>query len=232
MSVPFPPGTFVSVPFRVLGVPTSMEHVGVISDRVGPDGMPLVISSTSHGWKVVEECWEDFAEGEQVTAYPLEGNHDPRQVLREARAQIGKPYHLLRNNCEHLAHQVAGVPAKSPQLRNAAKAVGAMGALAALALGLGWRSGRASNPHAPSGSSLSSRAPGPTPAAPPSGFAGRSEGWQREGGSNPQGSRSAAFKAAAVSSRLVPPREPREGRTRTPRPRLPNLRAPRPGRWK
>lgn len=135
--VPIPIGGAVSV--MVTTRIGRLDHLGIVSDRYGADGQPMVLHASHLLGRVVEAPASDFV---QMAVGPVRfvgywGDLPPEEVLRRARAQIGKPYKLLSANCEHFATGVHGLEPTSPQLRNAAAgtvvlatAVGVLGVIA------------------------------------------------------------------------------------------------------
>jgi len=116
----------------------TVRHVGIVTDETGADGCPRVIS-TSQKWRsVIEQDWTDFAQGYPVT--PVSGWHStysPEETVERARARLGRPYDLLRYNCEHFVKDVYGQPIQSPQARRVGWTTLAAGAAAGLAIFFG-----------------------------------------------------------------------------------------------
>lgn len=107
--------------------PYGFVHVGVASDRPG-----FVIHNSRRRGGVVEEPLSSFSEGRPVRAvYP--GRLPPKNVVARARTQIGRPYRLFGNNCEHFVRFAHALHHASPQLRRAAAGVGAITGLLAFA---------------------------------------------------------------------------------------------------
>lgn len=103
-------GTVVCV--RMFGV---LTHVGVLSSRI--DGARTVIFQSFSHQKAVELPHGEFTGGRLVSARANTGRLPPWQIVANARAQIGEPYDLLSNNCEHLVSRAEGLRADSPQVR-------------------------------------------------------------------------------------------------------------------
>jgi len=123
------PGCIVNVPVKTsVGV---VGHKGVLSDRVGPDGLPMVIHAAKLFDAIVESTMQDFmlmAKG-PLTSEGFPSTLPPVLVVARARALIGKPWKWMPwDNCEHFVHEAHGLPPKSPQVRRAGKsALGAAG---------------------------------------------------------------------------------------------------------
>lgn len=133
-----PPGTAVYVRCGLY------DHVGIVTDRRGeaPPHAPFVISNSKRQGCVREEPWADFAGDDSVVQETYPGTLPPDEVVRRARALVGRRYELLRFNCEHFVCEAHGVPAHSPQL---AAALAAAAGLAVAVVGLfafGRRGGR------------------------------------------------------------------------------------------
>jgi hypothetical protein len=59
----------------------------------------------------------DFSAGKRV--YVERQNEEARRrALRLSEEQVGRGYHLLRNNCEHTVHRATTGRAESPQLQS------------------------------------------------------------------------------------------------------------------
>jgi hypothetical protein len=113
-------GCILSVP--VMTEVGEISHKGILSDRTGPDGLPMVIHNAKLAGNVVEDTMTFFytkAIGPvRSEGYP--SKLAPHVVLARARTQIGKPWRVL-DNCEHFAHYAHNLPQKSPELRRKAK---------------------------------------------------------------------------------------------------------------
>jgi len=117
-------GCVVAVPVETsVGV---VSHKGILSDRVGEDGLPMVLHAAKFFGAIVESSMTEFmimARGPLMSeGYP--GQLPPVLVLARARSMIGKPWKWRPwDNCEHFAHQAHGLPPTSPQVRRAGKGV-------------------------------------------------------------------------------------------------------------
>ena len=125
----YKPGYVVAVPVETsVGI---VVHKGILSDRIGPDGLPYVIHAAKFFGAIVEGPMQDFmtmARG-PLTSEGFPGKLPPVLVIARARALIGKPWKWRPwDNCEHFVHEAHGLPPKSPQVRRAGKsALGAAG---------------------------------------------------------------------------------------------------------
>lgn len=92
----------------------------------------MLISLSYRTGTVAEEPWDIVVRGRSVQRSGLDSALSAEQVIERARARIGDArYNLLKNNCEHFARDVLGLPARSHQLQ-AAASVGVSALLLAL----------------------------------------------------------------------------------------------------
>lgn len=103
-----PPGEVLSV--RTPGRP---EHFGVLTGQ-----RTIISASKAHG-RVVEEWPADFSSGAQIYAHGTWSNQPWQETMKVARSQLGEPYRLFNNNCEHFVRFCHGLERKSPQLEAA-----------------------------------------------------------------------------------------------------------------
>jgi hypothetical protein len=121
------PGTVVTVQMK--GLFRMAHHFALVSDRAGPDGLPMVVANSGETGGPGEQSWTHFVKGRCYRAfYPSTLPHET--VLYNAYAMFGTRYHLLHWNCEHFANLCHGRPAQSHQVRG-----GMMLALGAMTLG-------------------------------------------------------------------------------------------------
>lgn len=113
----------------------TFKHVGV------SDGQGYVYE---HSWRrgLGKVSVATFSRGRKIVDRGrLRGSLPPHESLVRAEDLVGdgRRYHLLRDNCEHFAHEVAGVGVGSPQVRKAVLAgLGVAGAIALRLPGLGY----------------------------------------------------------------------------------------------
>lgn len=96
------------VPGTIVAVDVGVWHEGIVSDRRGDDGAPLVISCSRRAGCAREEPWGTFAPAGcpvAVVGYP--SSLPPRTVLARARARLGETWTPLRN-CEAFARGAHG----------------------------------------------------------------------------------------------------------------------------
>lgn len=120
----YPIGGIISVPVATeVGL---VSHKGVMSDGVGPDGLPTVIHNAKLFGYIVESSMTEFCLRAQgpVCAEGYPSVLSPEDVLARARSQMGQPWRVWFN-CEHFARWAHDQPVESPQLRRKAKS-GAM----------------------------------------------------------------------------------------------------------
>lgn len=117
-------------PATVLSVPTNgpVEHFGILTGRHFFGGKPTIISPSKRRGAVVEESPMTFSDGAALLALGPWGDLSWQEKIQIARANLGRPYHLFRGNCEHFVRMCSGLEPESPQLQKAmgTLAVGAM----------------------------------------------------------------------------------------------------------
>jgi len=93
------------------------NHHAIISNCIGNDGRPMLISLTKKNGTVKEENWTTVTQGRPTRLLNVDGPLSPLEALQRARSQIGKSkYSLLRFNCEHFARWTYGLPVESQQV--------------------------------------------------------------------------------------------------------------------
>lgn len=108
------PGTVVTVQMK--GLFKLAHHFALVSDRMGPDEMPMVIANSGDTRGPGIRSWREFVKGREYRAfYP--SSLPPQTVLANAYAMFGTRYDFLHWNCEHFANVCHGRPAQSHQLR-------------------------------------------------------------------------------------------------------------------
>ena len=121
------PGTVVTVQMK--GLFKLAHHFALVSDKLGADGMPIVIANAGETGGPGEQLWNDFVQGRSYRSfYP--SNLPPRTVLYNAYSMFGTRYNFLHWNCEHFANACHGRPAQSHQLRGGLMLAAVMGSLA------------------------------------------------------------------------------------------------------
>ncbi|MCI0342890.1 MAG: lecithin retinol acyltransferase family protein [Planctomycetales bacterium] len=101
-----------------------MEHVGTYVPD-GPEG-ENVVHNTKHGpRRVIWETWERFSGGGPVRIVRAAPPQERPAIMARALTQVGQPYRLFRNNCEHTAWYAQTGVRQSPQLQRAGQAVAA-----------------------------------------------------------------------------------------------------------
>lgn len=116
--LPVTPGGLVSVPIRYRNI-LPIQHVGLVSDRIGSDGQPMILHNSPRYGGVVETNASEFcvgALGRLCWHGPLPKSRPVPEVLDAARAEIGAEYDGLKNNCEHFVTRVSTGEASSPQV--------------------------------------------------------------------------------------------------------------------
>ena len=125
------PGTIVTVQMK--GIFKLAHHFALVTDKVGPDGLPMVIANSGESGGPGEQSWTNFVKGRFYRAY-YPSTLPPETVLYNAYAMVGTRYDLIHWNCEHFANACHGRPAHSHQVR---------GGLMLAALGLALIAARA-----------------------------------------------------------------------------------------
>jgi hypothetical protein len=95
-----------------------VKHWGILADRF-VDGKPTVVSNSYRAGGTFEEAWDAFSGGRDVHYAPLSTALAGSEVLRRARARLGRRWSLWSWNCEHAVREALGLPVQSPQLRTA-----------------------------------------------------------------------------------------------------------------
>ena len=125
------PGTIVTVQMK--GIFKLAHHFALVTDKIGPDGLPMVIANSGESRGPGEQSWTNFVKGRLYRAY-YPSTLPPETVLYNAYAMVGTRYDLIHWNCEHFANACHGRPAHSHQVR---------GGLMLAALGLALIAARA-----------------------------------------------------------------------------------------
>lgn len=106
-------GSVVSVPVWLF------RHVGIVSDRRGADGRPMVISNSRRRGGTFEECWAEFSGGVPVTVKEARSGAQGHATVRRARSMLGAAWRPVEFNCEHFVEEACGRTRRSPQLHGA-----------------------------------------------------------------------------------------------------------------
>ena len=121
------PGTVVTVQMK--GLFALAHHFALVTDKTGPDGLPMVVSNSGEMGGPGEQTWSTFVKGRPYRAfYP--STLPPKVVLYNAYSMFGTRYDFLRWNCEHFANACHGKPAQSHQVRGGLALAAMMGGLA------------------------------------------------------------------------------------------------------
>lgn len=99
----------------------AFTHYAIISDQLGPDGMPKLISASKRTGTVKEETWSDVISNEKTKILPFVGTLTAEEVLSKARSRIGSwVYSVLSFNCEHFVNWCNNLPFTSKQITTSA----------------------------------------------------------------------------------------------------------------
>jgi hypothetical protein len=101
-------------------------HKGIVSDRVGSDGWPMVISNSKQRGEVAEESFRRFCSGQVAEIETQEHCWNGERILRRARSLLGTPWHALSFNCEHFVEHAVGREPSSPQFVRALVCAGVL----------------------------------------------------------------------------------------------------------
>lgn len=96
------------------------KHFAIISDCLGKDNMPNLISLSYRNSSVQEETWHKVVGAKPVEESSIKGNYTQTTILTRARSCINNniKYNLLTFNCEHFARYAHGLPVESIQVKH------------------------------------------------------------------------------------------------------------------
>jgi hypothetical protein len=121
------PGTVVTVQMK--GLFKLAHHFALVTDKIGADGLPVVVANSGDTGGPGEQLWTDFVQGRAYRSfYP--STLPPKTVLYNAYSMSGTRYNFLHWNCEHFANACHGRPAQSHQIRGGLALAALMGGLA------------------------------------------------------------------------------------------------------
>jgi len=97
------------------------QHHSVVTDRIGPDNMPMLISASNRTGTVREECWSTVTGGRHTYTSSRLAAIPREEVLARARSQEGKwRYGMVTDNCEQFANWSRGLGKHSKQVASTA----------------------------------------------------------------------------------------------------------------
>ncbi|WP_431474018.1 lecithin retinol acyltransferase family protein [Marinobacter sp. KM021] len=106
------PGDVVKIPYP------AFTHYGVISDRIGSDGKPMIIDNSNAAGTVSERTWSQVTRGKSVIKSSLKSQRPNTLVLAAAKQLIGQlKYSITGQNCEWFVRVVLGVAPTSQQVK-------------------------------------------------------------------------------------------------------------------
>jgi hypothetical protein len=93
------------------------QHWSIVSDRICPQGVPLLISAPDRNGTVKEESWDVVTQGKKTYVADVSKSYNVQKTLDNARSQIGKwNYSIATNNCEHFVKWSSGINVTSTQV--------------------------------------------------------------------------------------------------------------------
>ena len=108
-------GYIVTVPIReYFGI---FIHFGIVSNRLGTDGYPMVIANSRNRRGPALVTWTEFTQGLPLKDCYFPSKLHPAQVLANAYAMFGQPYRFLNWNCECFAKACHGLEPVSTQVQ-------------------------------------------------------------------------------------------------------------------
>ncbi|WP_087461964.1 lecithin retinol acyltransferase family protein [Oleiphilus messinensis] len=109
----FSPGDIIRVRY------STFTHYGVVSDRTGEDGMPMIIDNSYASGTAVERTWAEATVGKVPSLSKIGSEYPAQEILACAKQLIGQStrYSLTRYNCEHFVREVVGLKPASRQVR-------------------------------------------------------------------------------------------------------------------
>ncbi|MCK0070864.1 lecithin retinol acyltransferase family protein [Kordiimonas laminariae] len=106
-----------------VGERLSRSKDGLFSRVIQHKGIATGANTVVHACKdvgcVVEETIETFGKGQLIVSEGIPAYEQGSRSVEMARSLIGKPYDVLRDNCEHMVNLVSGHGKRSPQLETA-----------------------------------------------------------------------------------------------------------------
>jgi hypothetical protein len=120
-------GDWVKVFLPRLGV----WHEGIVVNvALVFGGFQAAVAHNMKGKGVVQSSWQEFSEGQPVVFHRRAASHmHVREILQRVYANLGKPYLLVGQNCQHFASFAFTGKAESP----ASRTVGGLAVVAIIA---------------------------------------------------------------------------------------------------
>jgi hypothetical protein len=93
------------------------QHWSIVSDVIGSNGFPKLISATKRNGTVQEESWDVVTQGKRTYVANVERERSVQEILKLARSKIGTwVYSVTDHNCEHFAKWASGLKVSSTQV--------------------------------------------------------------------------------------------------------------------
>ena len=109
-------GDWVKVYLPRLGV----WHHGIVESvqYFGWNAFQAIVAHNMKGVGITKSYWNDFAEGQAVLLHRrADSQAHIQEILTRINRNIGKPYYLFAQNCEHFASLVFTGKAESPTVK-------------------------------------------------------------------------------------------------------------------
>lgn len=89
---------------RVIAPRQGVWHHGIVR-RIywAGTGFAVEIAHNKKGFGVIKSDWYEFAEGQTIFLHRRPSPETVQSILARVESNMGKPYHLFANNCEHFA---------------------------------------------------------------------------------------------------------------------------------
>jgi hypothetical protein len=108
-------GDWVRVYLPRLGV----WHDGIVCNiYFAGTGLAIQIANNAKGKGIMKMDWHDFAEGQiiHLKSHPSSDAH-VQEILERVEGSIGRPFHLIAQNCQHFASHAFNGKAESPYIQ-------------------------------------------------------------------------------------------------------------------
>ncbi len=97
-------GDVLSIPYEFY------EHYMIVVE------FDYVVHASKEKNAVVKEHWSEVSGDKQIRNHGRWGSLSDAEIIQRANREIGKPYDMINDNCEHLVRKIAGMNVISPQV--------------------------------------------------------------------------------------------------------------------